>query len=465
MLSSVQHDLPQEAREVQAVFPRTALRPVETLDDLTRLLSRRRFAAHMRSPAIRADMARGILGILVIDIDNLKEINARFGHGAGDAAICHVAESLRAQGGPENLVGRTGGDEFTLMCRVADGAALLRHAHAIHAALCKELQWQHKRFQVKVSVGACQAPGGFVTGEHLIQRAEMALDVSKARGRDRVMLYTDDMGRAHRRRQHLRRDLGEALRTDQFEVYLQPQLSLATGAISGCEALLRWRHPDRGLLAPGAFMATAAEMGLMAELDEIAMSKALDALEALQAAGFDRMIMSINVSAQTLADPAYPDRLAQAVGSRSLPLDQICVEVLETTVLDGSGVDVATAIRRLKTFGMRVALDDFGTGYAGIAHMSSLAVDAIKLDRSMIARLDHDARNRVIVRGLIRLCRQLRMTVVAEGVETDAQSAVLHRAGCPVIQGFGLARPMPSDALLDWLARDAPAPRSCARAL
>lgn len=465
MRSSVQHDLPKEARDVQAVFHRTVLRPVETVDDLTSLLGRRRLAAHMRSPAIRADMALGILGILVIDIDNLKEINARFGHGAGDAAICHVAESLRAQGGPDDLVGRTGGDDFTLICRVADSAALLRHAHVIHVALCAELHWQGRPFQIEVSIGACLAPGGFVTGEHLIQRAEIALEVSKARGRGRIMLYTDDMGRAQRRRQHLRRDLGEALHTDQFEIYLQPQLSLATGAISGCEALLRWRHPARGLLAPAAFMATASEMGLMVELDKVAMTKALDALRALQAAGFDRMIMSINVSAHTLADPGYPDRLAQAVRSRGLPLDRICVEVLETTVLDGSGADVATAIHRLKTLGMRVALDDFGTGYAGIAHMSSLAVDAIKLDRSMIARLDHDARNRVIVRGLIRLCRQLRMSVVAEGVETDAQRAVLHRAGCPVIQGFGLARPMPPAALLDWLARDAAAPRSRARAL
>ena len=151
------------------------------------------------------------------------------------------------------------------------------------------------------------------------------------------------------------------------------------------------------------------------------MTKALDALVALHAAGFDRLGMSINVSAAGLADPGYPDRLDRAVRSRGLRPDRICVELLETTILDGSGPDVETAILRLKRFGMRVALDDFGTGYAGIAHMARLEIDAIKLDRSMIARLDHDPRNRVIVRGFIRLCRLLRMGVVAEGVETAAQ--------------------------------------------
>lgn len=190
----------------------------------------------------------------------------------------------------------------------------------------------------------------------------------------------------------------------------------------------------------------------MGDLDRVSMTKALDALRALHAAGFDRLTMSINVSATMLADPRYPDLLAHEVKSRGLPPDRVCVEVLETTVLDGSGPDVETAIRRIKGFGMRVALDDFGTGHAGIAHMAGLAADAIKLDRSMIARLDHDPRNRVIVRGIIRLCRQLQMTVVAEGVETTAQRTMLRRAGCPIIQGFGLARPMPPAALLDWLA-------------
>ncbi|MFO7759970.1 MAG: bifunctional diguanylate cyclase/phosphodiesterase [Roseovarius sp.] len=443
-----------------AVSGRTALvhqldpqRPAHR-DDLTDLANRRSLAAYMRSPIVRADMARCSLGVMVIDIDNLKEINARFGHGAGDAAICHVADSLRAQCGTGDLAGRTGGDEFNLICRVTDCEALHHRAEAVRTALHRPFHWQGHPLDVGVCIGTCLAQGAIDDGEDLIQHAEIALGVSKARGRGRVAHYTEDMGRAQRLRQELAQDLEEAVRTDQFEVYLQPQLKLADDTICGCEALIRWRHPRRDVLCPGAFMETAERMGLMADIDHLSMTKALDALRDLHSAGFDHLTMSINVSVAMLADPFYPDLLYREMRSRGLRPETVCVELLETTILDGSGPDVETAILRLKRLGIRIALDDFGTGYAGIAHMASLEVDAIKLDRSMIARLDHDPRNRVIVRGIIRLCRQLQMDVVAEGVETAAQLAMLRRAGCPVIQGFGLAHPMPLASMLDWLGND-----------
>jgi len=454
MLRNIYHDLPPDACEAPALMRQFDPQHAAHHDDLTNLATRRRLAAYMRSPAVRAEVARRSLGVMVIDIDNLKEINARFGHGAGDAAICHVADSLLAQGGPDDLVSRTGGDEFNLICHVTDPEALNRRADAARAAVCRPFQWQDRTIRVDACIGTCLARGVIDLGEDLIQRAETALGVSKARGRGHVVHYTDDMGRAQRVRQQLAQDLEEAVRADQFDIHLQPQLRLADDAISGCEALIRWRHPRRGLLYPGAFIETAERMGLMTEIDHLSMTKALDALKALHVAGFDHMTVSINVSASLLADPSYPDLLHWEIQSRGLRPDRVCVELLETTILDGSGPDVETVLLRLKRLGVRVALDDFGTGYAGIAHMASLEVDAIKLDRSMIARLDHDPRHRVIVRGIIRLCRQLRMDVVAEGVETAAQLAMLRRAGCPVIQGFGLARPMPLAALLDLLSND-----------
>ena len=454
MLRNVYHDLSSEPCAPPASRRQCDLQHAAQHDDLTNLANRRRLAAHMRAPAVRADIARGALGVMVIDIDNLKEINARFGHGAGDAAICHVADSLRAQCGPHDLVSRTGGDEFNLICHVTDAEALHRRAEAARAAVCRPFQWQGRIIRVGACIGTCLATGAIDLGEDLIQRAEMALGISKARGPGHVVHYTDDMGRAQRVRQQLAQDLEEAVRADQFDIHLQPQLRLAGDAISGCEALVRWRHPRRGLLCPGAFLEMADRMGLMTEIDHLSMTKALDALKALHVAGFDHTTMSINVSAALLADPSYPDMLNWEIQSRGLRPDRVCVELLETTILDGSGLDVETVLLRLKRLGVRVALDDFGTGYAGIAHMASLEVDAIKLDRSMIARLDHDPRNRVIVRGIIRLCRQLQMDVVAEGVETTAQLAMLRRAGCPVIQGFGLARPMPLASLLDFLRKD-----------
>ena len=285
----------------------------------------------------------------------------------------------------------------------------------------------------------------------MIRCAGAALHEANTRGRGRVVRYTADLGQAQRARQQLARDLREAVSRDQVAIHLQPQLALSDGRICGCEALIRWQHPARGLLASGVFLDAAEGLGLMAEIDHRSMMLALDALQALDAAGVSDLSMSIAVSAAILADRDYPGLLHWALQSRGLDPGRICVEVLETTILDGSRADVMGAAARLKRLGVRVALEDFGTGYAGLAHMASFEVDTIKLDRSMIARLDADPRNRVIVRAIIRLCRLLRMSVVAEGVETGTQRAMLARAGCPVIQGFGLARPMPLDALIGWL--------------
>lgn len=448
---NVYRDLSPEACDVPALLRRGDLRPETQRDDLTDLANRRSLAAYLRAPAVRADIARGSLGVMVIDIDNLKQINATFGHGAGDAAIRHAADSLAARCGPGDLVSRSGGDEFTLICRVTRPQDLHERASVLHAALCAPFPWHDTTLLMGAGIGTCMAHAAVEPGEDLIRRAEVALGVSKAGGGGRIVPYTDAMGRAQRVRQELAQDLEEAVRADQFEVHLQPQLDVANDTVTGCEALIRWRHPRRGVLCPGTFMEAADRLGLMPRIDHCAMTGALDALAALHLAGFDHMSVSINVSPAVLADPSYPDLLRWEVQSRNLRPDRVCVELVETTILDGSGPDVETAILRLKRLGVRVALDDFGTGYAGIAHMASLEVDEIKLDRSMIARLDHDPRNRVIVRGIIRLCRLLRMNVVAEGVETVAQAAMLRRAGCPAMQGFGLARPMTAEAMIGWL--------------
>jgi len=190
MLRNVYHDLSSEPCAPPASRRQCDLQHAAQHDDLTNLANRRRLAAHMRSPAVRADIARGALGVMVIDIDNLKEINARFGHGAGDAAICHVADSLRAQCGPHDLVSRTGGDEFNLICHVTDAEALHRRAEAARAAVCRPFQWQGRIIRVGACIGTCLATGAIDLGEDLIQRAEMALGISKARGPGHVVHYT-----------------------------------------------------------------------------------------------------------------------------------------------------------------------------------------------------------------------------------------------------------------------------------
>ena len=426
-------------------------------DDLTGLANRKRLTEYLASDMVDGHIRRQEIGVLQVDIDKFKEINDTLGHAAGDVTLVHVAQALRAACGRHDLVCRTGGDEFLLVgLKTASQDALMARAELLLREIAKPLPWRDQTIRIGASIGASLCTTGRCTGEALIQQADQALYAAKNRGRGRVVFYTEHLGRVQKAQQQMARDLKKAVAEDQFEVYLQPQLLLPTNRITGCEALLRWNHPTRGQLAPGAFLETARKTGLMTEIDYTSMNLSLDALVALRENGFPDMCMSINVSCAILADSNYPGLLDWALQSRGLPASSVCVEILETTILEGGDLDVVTAVDRLKRLGVRVALDDFGTGYAGLAHMSAFDIDAIKLDRSMIGRLEHDPRNRVIIRSIIRLCALLNMKVIAEGVETQAQLDILRRAKCPLIQGFGLARPMPIDAMIDWLHANMP---------
>ncbi|QYX56798.1 EAL domain-containing protein [Roseovarius sp. SCSIO 43702] len=421
-------------------------------DDLTGLANRKRLSTYMRSEAVCDFLRKGQIGVLQIDLDKFKEVNDTLGHAAGDATLRHVADGLRRNAGPDDLVCRTGGDEFLLICaRVASQEALMARAELVLNDISRPLEWQDQKIMIGISIGASMPVSDTVTGEALIQQADQALYSAKAGGRGHVAFYSEAMGRRYRAQQELATDLRRAVEENQFEVFLQPQLRLADDAITGCEALIRWRHPEKGLLSPGHFLEEARRSQLLADIDYISMTLSLDALKALDDAGHRDMTLSLNVSSPILADENYPGMLDWALQSRGLAPSRICVEILETTILDGGDIDVVAAVERLRKLGVQVALDDFGTGYAGLAHMSAFEIDAIKLDFSMVRRLGDDPRTRVITRSIIRLCRLLGMEVVAEGVETTEQLDILRRAGCPCIQGYGLARPMPVTDLIAWL--------------
>jgi diguanylate cyclase (GGDEF)-like protein/PAS domain S-box-containing protein len=441
------------ARQIQVDLEHAAYH-----DDLTGLANRKRLKSFLLSPSARAQLATCEIGALQLDIDNFKQINDTLGHAAGDATLLHVASAMRASCGRGDLICRTGGDEFLQLCPgISSREALIDRAERLRAAIDQPMRWNAHRICISTSIGASLAgPRPGMTGETLIQMADQALYAAKTGARGRIVCYTEDMGRAQLAETRLARDLVAALDEPQFEIHLQPQLCIAGKRIIGCEALLRWVHPVRGLLAPGAFLPVAEKNGLLAQIDYISMNLALDALLHLREAGLDTLQLSINVSASILADAAYPDRLAQALLRRRLAPEDICIEILETTVLNGSvpgrsGLDVTGAVDRIKHLGARVALDDFGTGHAGLANMSAVDIDAIKLDQLLIARLEEDGRSRAIVQSIIRLAAHLGVQAIAEGVETQAQFDILRRARCPVIQGYGLARPMPVAACIDWL--------------
>lgn len=421
-------------------------------DDLTGLANRNKLSETLSSERVMNLIYTGRIGVLQVDIDKFKEINDTLGHAAGDATLRHVASALRSCTGLGDLVCRTGGDEFLLvfMGNVSRHELQMR-ANAVIKAIGEPLSFQGHPIRIGCSIGISMPVSENCTGETLIQQADQALYSAKNQGRGLAVFFTSELGDFYKEQQKLVQDLILALEEKQFEVYLQPQFDLDANIVVGCEALIRWDRPGHGIQPPIAFLDVAEKAGLLADIDYESMNMALDALKALREAGFTDMHMSINVSASILADVNYPGLLDWAMQSRDIDPGHICIEILETAILDGDELDIRSAVERLKHLGVKVSLDDFGTGYAGLAHMSSFEIDAIKLDRSMIIRLDNDPRNRVIVRSIIWLCRKLGVNVVAEGVETQCQLDLLRRAHCPLIQGYGLARPMPLGDLFGWL--------------
>ncbi|WP_160321401.1 putative bifunctional diguanylate cyclase/phosphodiesterase [Roseovarius atlanticus] len=428
-------------------------------DDLTGLANRKRLSHYLASDIVARALAEGRVGVLHLDLDKFKEINDTLGHAAGDASLVHVADLLRRFCGPQDLACRIGGDEFLLVCLgMATEDALLTRAELLLGATHEPLIWNTQAIRVGLSIGACLAQASGGDGETLIHHADQALYAAKTRGRGRVMLYTPAMGQVQVAQNRLARELRLAATGKQLTVHLQPQLDLARGRITGCETLLRWNHPRLGQLPPGAFFETARRAGVLADLDYQSMHLSLDALKRLHAAGFDDLTLALNVSAEALTDVNYPGLLDWALQSRGLKPAQVCVEITETTILHGGGRTIAAAVDRLKRLGARVALDDFGTGYAGLAHISEIEVDEIKLDCSLTANIATDPRNRAIVRSIIELCRKLGTHVTAEGVETAEQLRLLRVARCPAIQGFVLAHPQPCDDMIAWLSANLPMP-------
>ncbi len=428
-----------------------------THDGLTDLANREKLDQFLGSERSVEALQASTIGIIQLDIRRFKDINDTVGHAAGDAMLRHIAGALRRNCGRDELACRIGGDEFLLVCFNCDtNDVLMARAQALLDDTTEPLSWQGRQIRTSVSIGASLVSPGYQSGEELIQQANLALVTAKRGTRNEVVLYQEDIGRKYYADMAQIEEIKTALNNDQFEIYLQPQVRLSDATVFGFETLVRWNHPKQGVLNPGQFLPNTDAAGLSADLDYAVMNMSLDAKMRLHEEGFEDLHFSLNVSSSILGDVNYPGLLDWAMQSRDIDPKTVCIEVLETTIMEGGGVEIATTINRLKRLGVRISLDDFGTGYAGLAHMANFDVDEIKLDRSMISRLADDPRNRMVVRSTIRLCRMLGIGVVAEGVETNQQLDVLQRTTCPLVQGFGIARPMPVDRAIEWLRASTP---------
>jgi diguanylate cyclase (GGDEF)-like protein len=403
----------------------------------------------------------GSVAAMFLDLDDFKTVNDAYGHAAGDKVLRAVADALRGATRPEDTVARLGGDEFAiLLADSPDRYEATRVAGRLLAAVQVPVQLAGAQHAVGVSIGISLGASGDATAEAMMRDADIAMYVAKGQGKGTFTVFEPTEHQAVVRGLELRTDLDKGVREQQFELHYQPILSLATGEVAGAEALVRWRHPTLGLLAPAEFIPLAEATGAIVPLGEWILEQACQAATGWRALGAGAPgYVSVNLSAVQLADPQFAPNLARILKVTGLGPNHLVLEVTESARLDQ---DVAAGtLRRVRAMGVRLAIDDFGTGYAALGQLSRIPFDLVKIERSFVTTVGTDARAESLVTGIVDLARRLNVDVVAEGIEDGVQLARLREAGCAFGQGFYFSRPVPPDELVAFLSAHAsPAPSS-----
>jgi diguanylate cyclase (GGDEF)-like protein len=416
-------------------------------DALTGLPNRALVLDRAEQMLARTARAPGTLaGALYIDIDGFKHVNDNLGHAAGDQLLKVVGSRLQSTVRDQDTVGRLGGDEFVVLVdSVLDEATLNLLADRLTEVLRQpiELDDGRKIFSVTASVGV--AIGQYSAPDHLLRDADLALYAAKAAGKDRYALFDASMYEGVEGGLELEADLSTAVQEEQFFLLYQPIFNLPSSTVVGVEALIRWRHPVRGVVAPDSFIPLAEESGLIAPIGRWVLEEACRQAAAWSAEGHD-MCMSVNVSAFQLGRNGLLDDVRGALQRSGIEPSSLTLEVTETTIMR----DMPAACERLeeiKALGVRVAIDDFGTGYASLSHLQRMPVDILKIDRSFVAALHDGARSRELLQAILGVGRALSLAVVAEGVEDNDQLSVLEEMGCEMAQGFLMGKPSPAQTV------------------
>ncbi|MCJ8142482.1 EAL domain-containing protein [Ancylobacter sp. A5.8] len=397
-------------------------------------------------------------GLLVIDLDGFKQINDTHGHGAGDVVLREVGKRLAANARAGDVCARLGGDEFAMILPgLTDPNVLRRRAEQIYHQIIQPIEAPSTgaALTVAASFGTAAWPENGATPDELQRNADLALYAAKGESGQRIKHFDMDMRRVADERHKCIEDLRAGLERGEFEVYFQPLVGFAEPRPIGFEALLRWRHPERGLVLPGEFVGAAESVGLMAPIGRFVLEAAVRQMRLWLDMGFDVRRLAINLSSNQLHIRNLAELARDAVASAGVPAALVEFEVPETVTLGRGGEGAVGALWDLRRLGFAIALDDFGTGYASLTHLRRLPVDTIKLDRSFIVDMNASVADRAIVRALIGLGHDLGLQVLAEGIETHEQFAAVAELGCDAGQGFLFGYPMPAGEATDWLRANA----------
>lgn len=420
-------------------------------DALTGLPNRSLLEDRLSQMLLQSRRREACSAVLFLDLDRFKLVNDTLGHAAGDALLREAAARLRCAVRDDDVVSRLSGDEFVVaLAEVAraDDAGLV--AQKCLDELSRPFELPGGDAFVSASIGIAIAPENGTSAAELLRAADLAMYRAKSASRNSYRFFTPEMDQRAADRLLLQADLRHALERREFVLHFQPKVDLAARRIVGFEALLRWRHPQRGLVGPAEFIPALEESGLIAAVGEWALQEACGRLRAWRDAGVDAVPMAVNLSVKQFRRPHLDRAVQQALAAAGVPASLLELEITESCIADDPA-DAVRQMRNLSAAGVRIFIDDFGTGYSSLAYLTQLPVTALKIDRSFVSRLGCDTGAESIVKAVIDMARNLRFTVVAEGVETEAQAAFLRLHRCDQAQGYLFGRPVPAEEAMRLL--------------
>jgi diguanylate cyclase (GGDEF)-like protein len=418
-------------------------------DALTGLPNRTLFFKHVEQAVVGARRAGLVSAVMIVDLDRFKEINDTLGHHVGDVLLGQVGERLQSVVGAQASVARLGGDEFgVVLGNVLERAEVEGVAAKIVDALEQPFTIANMRLDVGASIGSALFPEHGEDADTLIQRADIAMYAAKAGSGDHLV-YSPVHDQHSPERLALVGELREAIGQGRLVLHYQPKVVLGTRQVEGVEALVRWPHPERGLVAPDEFIPLAERTGLIRPLTTVVIEQALAQCRAWQGAGFP-MVVAVNLSARILQDVQLPSDVARLLAAAGVEARWLKLELTESMVMEDR-VRAVEVLDRLHAMGVSLSIDDFGTGYSSLAYLKRLPVDEIKIDKSFILHMAVDGNDALIARSTVDLGHNLGLRVVAEGVETPEVWSQLEAMGCDIAQGYLISRPLPAEELTRWL--------------
>ncbi|HVE73247.1 MAG TPA: EAL domain-containing protein [Thermoanaerobaculia bacterium] len=421
-------------------------------DALTGLANRRLFQEHLSLALALAQRREKTVAVLFLDLDHFKVINDSLGHSVGDALLQHVAARLRNAVRDGDTVARVGGDEFTIVLQELSApqeAAIV--AQKVLRTIAAPMEISGHRLYVTASIGITISPNDGEDAETLLKNADAAMYRAKGEGRNNYQMSTRELSRSTHERMTVESGLHLALEAGEFALLYQPQIDVETMDVVGMEALLRWRHPERGVILPEEFIHVAEERGLILPIGDWVLRQACLDVRRFHERGMPNFRVAVNLSARQFRDPSLASSVESALRDSGIPARTLELEITESMAMENVKLAMTT-LEQFRRTGVAIAMDDFGTGHSSLSYLKRFPIDALKIDRSFVADLPDQFEDAAIVSSVIQLANGLGLRVVAEGVETSEQLDFLREAGCREVQGFYFSYPAPIEELLSLIA-------------